>query len=180
VIPHEKQLFGGRRRIVKSWHRFYDPTTGRYISADPIGLGGGINLYGYAHQNPVNWADPDGLRCITIGYEKRPWKVVSTGDPVWKHVSTVFADGWAHGTSFWKIETTIYKQRQKRAIKLCWECDACGDNCWFRIKYGKWKTEKDIDTDIEPVTAPAYCWNATCSIWWVNLPGGRTYWGGLD
>jgi hypothetical protein len=115
-----------------------------------------------------------------LGHEKRPWKVVSTGDPVWKHVSTVFADGWAHGTSFRKIETTIYKQRQKRAIKLCWQCDAGGDNCWFRIKYGKWKTEKDIDTDIEPVTAPAYCWNATCSIWWVNLPGGRTYWGGLD
>jgi RHS repeat-associated protein len=53
VIPHKKQLFRGRRRIVKSWHRYYDPTTGRYISADPIGLeyfiGGDkkINLYGY-------------------------------------------------------------------------------------------------------------------------------------
>jgi hypothetical protein len=35
VIPHKKQLFRGRRRIVKSWHRFYDPETGRYISADP-------------------------------------------------------------------------------------------------------------------------------------------------
>jgi RHS repeat-associated protein len=48
VIPHKKQLFRGRRRIVKSWHRYYDPETGRYISADPIGLWGGINLYGYA------------------------------------------------------------------------------------------------------------------------------------
>jgi RHS repeat-associated protein len=61
VIPHKKQLFRGRRRIVKSWHRFYDPTTGRYISADPIGLGGGINLYGYVNGDPVNKVDPEGL-----------------------------------------------------------------------------------------------------------------------
>jgi RHS repeat-associated protein len=61
VIPHEKQLFGGRRRIVKSWHRFYDPATGRYISADPIGLEGGINLYGYVQNDPVNKVDPLGL-----------------------------------------------------------------------------------------------------------------------
>jgi RHS repeat-associated protein len=61
VIPHKKQLFRGRRRIVKSWHRFYDPTTGRYISADPSGLVGGINLYGYAFANPVNLVDPLGL-----------------------------------------------------------------------------------------------------------------------
>jgi hypothetical protein len=46
VIPHKKQLFRGRRRIVKSWHRYYDPTTGRYISADPIGLGGGLIFMG--------------------------------------------------------------------------------------------------------------------------------------
>ncbi|MBL0378600.1 MAG: RHS repeat-associated core domain-containing protein [Desulfofustis sp. PB-SRB1] len=97
------QYFDSESGLHYNWHRFYDPENGRYISADPIGLTGGINLYGYAHKNTVNWADPDGLRCITIGYEKRSWKVVSTGDPVWKHVSTVFSDGWAHGTSFWKI-----------------------------------------------------------------------------
>jgi hypothetical protein len=44
-----------------NWHRFYDPTTGRYISADPIGLGGGINLYGYVNGDPVNKVDPKGL-----------------------------------------------------------------------------------------------------------------------
>jgi RHS repeat-associated protein len=67
VIPHKKQLFGGRRRIVKSWHRFYDPATGRYISADPIGLEGGINLYGYVQNDPVNKVDPLGLWSIGIG-----------------------------------------------------------------------------------------------------------------
>uniref|UniRef100_UPI00035F8047 RHS repeat-associated core domain-containing protein n=1 Tax=Pantoea sp. A4 TaxID=1225184 RepID=UPI00035F8047 len=34
-----------------------------FISPDPIGLAGGLNLYAYA-PDPVNWADPWGLKCI--------------------------------------------------------------------------------------------------------------------
>jgi RHS repeat-associated protein len=40
--------------------RYYDPDIGRFISPDPIGLAGGINLYQYA-PNPVGWSDPFGL-----------------------------------------------------------------------------------------------------------------------
>lgn len=43
-------------------HRYYDPSTGRFISKDPIGLTGGINEYQYA-PNPVQWIDPLGLTC---------------------------------------------------------------------------------------------------------------------
>ena len=41
--------------------RHYRPDLGRYLTPDPIGLAGGINLYGYAGQNPVNNIDPWGL-----------------------------------------------------------------------------------------------------------------------
>jgi RHS repeat-associated protein len=44
-----------------NWMRFYDPQTGRYISSDPIGLEGAINLYGYAYGNPSGYYDPFGL-----------------------------------------------------------------------------------------------------------------------
>jgi RHS repeat-associated protein len=42
-------------------HRYYDPTTGRFLTRDPIGYAGGINLYSYVTNNPTNYADPSGL-----------------------------------------------------------------------------------------------------------------------
>ncbi len=44
-------------------NRYYDPQLGRFISEDPIRLAGGINLYAYAGNNPVNFTDPFGL-CV--------------------------------------------------------------------------------------------------------------------
>jgi RHS repeat-associated protein len=41
-------------------HRDYDPTTGRYIQADPIGLAGGASPYSYAMNNPLRYTDPTG------------------------------------------------------------------------------------------------------------------------
>jgi RHS repeat-associated protein len=42
-------------------NRYYDPRTGRFTQQDPIGLAGGLNLYGFASGDPVNYADPFGL-----------------------------------------------------------------------------------------------------------------------
>jgi RHS repeat-associated protein len=42
-------------------NRYYDPATGRFTQEDPIGLAGGLNLYGFASGDPVNFADPFGL-----------------------------------------------------------------------------------------------------------------------
>ena len=40
--------------------RYYDSATGRFLTRDPIGYLGGINLYTYTQNNPVNFADPLG------------------------------------------------------------------------------------------------------------------------
>lgn len=42
-------------------NRHYDPASGRFIQADPIGLVGGLNVYGFAAGDPINYSDPFGL-----------------------------------------------------------------------------------------------------------------------
>ena len=40
--------------------RYYDPSSGNYLSQDPIKLNGGMNFYSYVH-NPNGWVDILGL-----------------------------------------------------------------------------------------------------------------------
>jgi RHS repeat-associated protein len=42
-------------------NRYYDPASGRFTQEDPIGLAGGLNGYGFAEGDPVNYDDPYGL-----------------------------------------------------------------------------------------------------------------------
>jgi RHS repeat-associated protein len=50
-----------------NYFRYYDPSTGRYITSDPIGLLGGFNLYSYVGNNPLYWIDPLGLDPFLVG-----------------------------------------------------------------------------------------------------------------
>jgi RHS repeat-associated protein len=43
------------------WNRWYNPALGRFVSRDPIGIRGGLNLYSYLTNNPLRGVDPLGL-----------------------------------------------------------------------------------------------------------------------
>jgi len=51
----------GSTGLLYKRNRYFDPVSGRFTQADPIGLGGGLNLYGFANGDPVNYSDPFGL-----------------------------------------------------------------------------------------------------------------------
>jgi RHS repeat-associated protein len=53
-------------------YRYYDPSTGRWPSRDPIGEKGGVNLYGYVGNDPVNGLDILGLADCPAGQIKDP------------------------------------------------------------------------------------------------------------
>jgi uncharacterized protein RhaS with RHS repeats len=42
-------------------NRYFDQVSGRFTQQDPIGVAGGMNLYGFANGDPVNFSDPFGL-----------------------------------------------------------------------------------------------------------------------
>ncbi|MBW4590146.1 MAG: DUF4258 domain-containing protein [Aetokthonos hydrillicola CCALA 1050] len=54
------QQFDSESGLYYNYFRTYDPTLGRYLESDPIGLDGGWNLYNYANQSPILYADRRG------------------------------------------------------------------------------------------------------------------------
>ena len=50
--------------------RYYASWLGRWTAADPIGLEGGINQYGYSNENPIRFSDPKGTAPKVAGADK--------------------------------------------------------------------------------------------------------------
>jgi len=59
-LRFQGQYYDAETGLHYNTFRYYDPDVGRFISQDPIGLRGGLNLYQYA-PDPLAWVDPWGL-----------------------------------------------------------------------------------------------------------------------
>lgn len=46
--------------------RYYSPELQRWLNADPIGLAGGLNLYAYVGNDPIDYTDPLGLISLQL------------------------------------------------------------------------------------------------------------------
>jgi RHS repeat-associated protein len=66
-LPSKRYRFTGRERDEESGfyyqgHRYYMPRIGKWISADPVGMGDGSNVYSYCNCNPISLSDPSGTK----------------------------------------------------------------------------------------------------------------------
>ncbi len=68
-------------------YRAYNPVFGRWLSRDPIGEEGGVNLYGYVENDPVDNTDSLGLETDTIEVTKSDgsWDQSNLGPHMLKH-----------------------------------------------------------------------------------------------
>jgi RHS repeat-associated protein len=86
-------------------YRAYDPSTGRWISRDPIGERGGTNLYGYVLNNPIDALDPLGLS------RSWPWSK-------WDFIPPIGLVHGAYEIGAWPTEGVI---AARDTVNLAWD-----------------------------------------------------------
>lgn len=133
-------------------HRYYDPANGRWLTRDPIGYAGGVNVYGYCEGGPVGIVDPMGLApkgflqkliCDQIASQIRRW---FRGDPSTKGVMSRYFqmlrdkyDLWSWrpgrnpavpGAGTWQGHHAAYdiaRRKLSEALEL-WDRQNCDDD----------------------------------------------------
>lgn len=91
------QVYDGETGLSYNYFRDYDPGTGRYVEADPIGLAGGsMSLYTYVDNAPTMYVDPLGLYTEIIQWGRTP-EALS-----WGHISgNINGQNWSFGPKGW-------------------------------------------------------------------------------
>jgi len=126
--------------LVRFGARDYDASVGRWVSKDPIGFGGGLNLFGYVEGDPVNWVDPSGLDGILDPL--LPWTMMPFGPSLDQHANR--------------------SRRNRCPIR---PPTMCGGNTEddFVFEARKWRgsqgNECAYDDDGEPLSDPEQTWN---------------------
>jgi len=120
-LPHDYwhgTLLDGKRdgsgfRYMRN--RYYDPLTGRFTQEDPLGLAGGLNAYGFAAGDPINFSDPFGLHpCSEAGNQDHDdYETTGQTDPTGKAITT-------------KVHVDCSKQRALASLLRLAKAVACG------------------------------------------------------
>jgi RHS repeat-associated protein len=94
------QYFDKETNLHYNYFRDYDPSLGRYVESDPIGLDGGLNTYAYVRSHPLAFFDPDGLEVRFICRRLREGLAYTGFQHCFIHV-TCPEEGWASTLSLY-------------------------------------------------------------------------------
>ena len=137
VGQHDPAGFGGQfgyytdveTGLLCLTHRYYDPGTGKFLTRDPIGYSGGMNLYGFAEGNPVNESDPNGTSVLSFVLEQGA-----------KRLTKGILKNFLETQIKRKVEKIAIKQFSKRFGKEAFDASAQVDSIlndqWWEVGIG--------------------------------------------
>nr|WP_149658779.1 RHS repeat-associated core domain-containing protein [Pseudomonas sp. ANT_J12] len=117
-LRFQGQYFDDETGLHYNTFRYYDPEVGRFVTQDPIGLDGGINLYQYA-PNANTWIDPWGWAYKGVDFTGSPDLFPVSGSQ--KNIVSITMQG-ARGRDF----TQAYKEAGIKA-------SAADDYTWHHV-----------------------------------------------
>jgi len=112
------------------WHRWYDEVDGRWVSRDPIGISGGINLFGYVNNRPNYFTDLTGLltTCEVI-------RIIQSLVPTHGNYG---GPGWTGRKRTGCGEPPDFSKPPQDAIDICFKEH---DKCYFDKCKKKWECD---------------------------------------
>jgi len=150
--------------------RYVDPSTGRFLSEDPVRFNAGINFYTYVKNEPIDFVDPFGLKCTQV----TPWQEIpgisapnfrrpyaSFEDGLFWHLdSWDFANGPEGGTviscicTWTASRTRLRKFYRENVTEEAWfECPTCTGP--VRERQTRMKTKHwEVDSPDKPIWSP--------------------------